>query len=73
MIALIQRVTQAEVRIAGRVAGAIDRGILALIGVSRADDEQSAERLLERVPRTPWSPAESSALTCRCLSSMTVP
>jgi D-tyrosyl-tRNA(Tyr) deacylase len=49
MIALIQRVTQAEVRIAGRVAGAIDRGILALIGVSRADDEQSAERLLERV------------------------
>jgi D-tyrosyl-tRNA(Tyr) deacylase len=49
MIALIQRVTQAEVRIAGRVAGAIDRGILALIGVSRGDDEAAAERLLERV------------------------
>jgi D-tyrosyl-tRNA(Tyr) deacylase len=49
MIALIQRVTQAEVRIAGRVAGAIDKGILALIGVSRGDDEQAAERLLERV------------------------
>ena len=49
MIALIQRVTQAEVRIAGRVAGAIDKGILALIGVSRGDDEPAAERLLERV------------------------
>jgi len=49
MIALIQRVTQAEVRIAGRVAGAIDKGILALIGVSRGDDEQAGERLLERV------------------------
>jgi D-tyrosyl-tRNA(Tyr) deacylase len=49
MIALIQRVTQAEVRIGGRVAGAIDRGILALIGVSRGDDEPAAERLLERV------------------------
>lgn len=49
MIALIQRVTQAEVRIAGRVAGAIEKGILALIGVSRGDDEPAAERLLERV------------------------
>lgn len=49
MIALIQRVSQAQVRIAGRVAGAIDKGILALIGVSRGDDEQAAERLLERV------------------------
>ena len=49
MIALIQRVTQAEVRIAGRVVGAIDKGILALIGVSRGDDDQAAERLLERV------------------------
>jgi D-tyrosyl-tRNA(Tyr) deacylase len=49
MIALIQRVTQAEVRIAGRVAGAIDRGILALVGVKRGDDAQAADRLLERV------------------------
>jgi D-tyrosyl-tRNA(Tyr) deacylase len=49
MIALIQRVTQAEVRIGGRVAGAIERGILALIGVARGDDAQSAERLLERI------------------------
>ncbi len=49
MIALIQRVTHAEVRIAGRVAGAIDRGILALVGVKRGDDVQAAERLLERV------------------------
>jgi D-tyrosyl-tRNA(Tyr) deacylase len=49
MIALIQRVTQADVRIAGRVAGAIERGILALIGVTRGDDAQAAERLLEKV------------------------
>jgi D-aminoacyl-tRNA deacylase len=49
MIALIQRVTHAEVRIGGRVAGGIDRGILALVGVRRGDDAQGAERLLERV------------------------
>jgi D-tyrosyl-tRNA(Tyr) deacylase len=49
MIALIQRVTRADVRIAERVSGAIDRGILALIGVARGDDEAAADRLLERV------------------------
>ena len=49
MIALIQRVTQAEVRIAGRVAGAIDRGILALIGVKKGDDADAVDRLLERI------------------------
>jgi D-tyrosyl-tRNA(Tyr) deacylase len=49
MIALIQRVTQAEVRVAGHIVGAIDRGILALVGVKRGDDAQAADRLLERV------------------------
>jgi D-tyrosyl-tRNA(Tyr) deacylase len=49
MIALIQRVTHAEVRIGSRVSGAIGRGILALIGVARGDDATAADRLLERV------------------------
>ncbi|HVY81953.1 MAG TPA: D-aminoacyl-tRNA deacylase [Steroidobacteraceae bacterium] len=49
MIALIQRVAEAQVRVDGRIVGAIGRGILALIGVQRGDDPQAAERLLERV------------------------
>ncbi|MCB1916213.1 MAG: D-tyrosyl-tRNA(Tyr) deacylase [Rhodocyclaceae bacterium] len=49
MIALIQRVTDARVVVAGTVVGEIDAGILALIGVERADAEHNAERLLERV------------------------
>jgi D-tyrosyl-tRNA(Tyr) deacylase len=49
MIAVIQRVTHAEVRIGERTAGAIERGVLALIGVSRGDDEAAADRLLERM------------------------
>jgi D-aminoacyl-tRNA deacylase len=49
MIALIQRVTRADVCVGDRVAGSVGRGILALIGVSRGDDESSADRLLERV------------------------
>lgn len=49
MIGLIQRVTRADVRVAGEVVGAIDRGILALIGVRKGDDLASVDRLLERL------------------------
>lgn len=49
MIALIQRVSRADVRVGERLTGAVGRGVLALIGVSRGDDEASADRLLERV------------------------
>lgn len=49
MIALLQRVTGAEVRVDGAVVGRIDRGLLVLIGVERADAEAQADRLLERL------------------------
>ena len=49
MIGLIQRVTHADVRVNGEVIGAIERGILALIGVRRGDDQAAADRLLERL------------------------
>ncbi|HEY6926979.1 MAG TPA: D-aminoacyl-tRNA deacylase [Steroidobacteraceae bacterium] len=49
MIALIQRVTHADVRVSGELVGEIERGILALIGVRRGDDQAAADRLLERL------------------------
>jgi D-tyrosyl-tRNA(Tyr) deacylase len=49
MIALIQRVTMARVRIAGQTTGEIGAGLLALIGVERNDGEAQAARLLARV------------------------
>lgn len=49
MIALIQRVTRADVQVDSQSVGAINRGILALIGVRRGDDTVAADRLLERV------------------------
>jgi len=49
MIALIQRVTQAEVRVQARVTGAIGPGILAFIGVQKDDTEAEGARLLERL------------------------
>jgi D-aminoacyl-tRNA deacylase len=49
MIALIQRVSEAQVRVGERQVGAIGRGVLALIGVRRGDGEPEVERLLERL------------------------
>ena len=49
MIALIQRVTRADVQVEGESVGSIGRGILALIGVRRGDAAAAADRLLERV------------------------
>lgn len=49
MLALIQRVARAEVRVAGETVGRIGRGILALVGVERGDGEAQADRLAERL------------------------
>jgi D-aminoacyl-tRNA deacylase len=49
MIALLQRVSQAEVQVEGSSVGRIGRGLLVLIGVRPVDDEASARRLLERL------------------------
>lgn len=49
MIGLLQRVTQAEVRVSGECIGTIGRGLLVLVGVQAGDDEARAERLIERL------------------------
>src|SRR5207248_10965765 len=49
MIALLQRVLRAEVKLGGETLGAIDHGILALVCAEPGDDESTAERLLERL------------------------
>ena len=49
MIALIQRVSEASVSVAGETVGQIGPGLLALIGVERGDGEAEAKRLAEKV------------------------
>jgi len=49
MIALLQRVSAARVEVKQSTIGAIERGILALIGVERGDDVATADRLLARM------------------------
>lgn len=49
MIALIQRVSEAAVKVEGEVVGNIEKGLLVLLGVEKGDDEAKAKRLVERV------------------------
>jgi D-tyrosyl-tRNA(Tyr) deacylase len=49
MIALLQRVLEASVRVDGSVVGAIGPGLLGLIGVRPNDTPDAAPRLLDKI------------------------
>ncbi|MGH8615828.1 MAG: D-aminoacyl-tRNA deacylase [Gammaproteobacteria bacterium] len=49
MIGLLQRVSEAEVRVEGQTIAAIGQGLLVFIGVESGDGEAQAERLLQRL------------------------
>lgn len=49
MIGLLQRVTHARVEVRGQVIGAIDQGLMVLVGVEKDDTEEKARRLIERL------------------------
>ena len=47
--AILQRVSRAEVRVAGWVIGSIRRGFVVLLGVGRGDTEGDADCLVDRI------------------------
>lgn len=49
MKGLLQRVSQARVEVAGEIVGAIDQGLLVLVGIEPQDDRASADRLLHKL------------------------
>ncbi len=49
MIGLLQRVSEASVRVDGEQVGHIGRGLLVFIGIEREDTAADARRLLERI------------------------
>lgn len=49
MIAVIQRVTQAEVKVDGAITGKIGLGLLVLLGIEEADNEEDIEWLSKKI------------------------
>jgi D-tyrosyl-tRNA(Tyr) deacylase len=49
MIALLQRVLEAEVRVDGVAVASIGRGLLVFVGVRPEDDVRAAQKLLDRL------------------------
>ncbi len=49
MLALIQRVTAAQVEIEGRITGTIGQGLLVFLGVEKNDSREDADKLLKKV------------------------
>jgi D-tyrosyl-tRNA(Tyr) deacylase len=49
VIGLLQRVTRAQVEVDGVCVGAIERGLLVLVGVQQGDTPARGARLLERI------------------------
>ncbi len=49
MRAVVQRVSRAEVRVAGEVTGRIGRGLVVLLGVGRDDSEAEAAWMLDKI------------------------
>jgi D-tyrosyl-tRNA(Tyr) deacylase len=47
--ALVQRVSQASVRVDGKTVGAIGPGLLVLLGVTHDDTEETADKLADKL------------------------
>ena len=49
MIALLQRVTEANVSISNNKIASIGKGVLVFVGIERHDSEYQADRLISRI------------------------
>ncbi|MFO8012033.1 MAG: D-aminoacyl-tRNA deacylase [Phycisphaerae bacterium] len=51
MKAVIQRVSRASVTVDGKVVGAVERGLLVLLGVARGDTDETARALAAKIAK----------------------
>jgi D-aminoacyl-tRNA deacylase len=65
--AVVQRVSGAQVVVDGEIVGEIGRGLCVLLGVSREDGEEEAERLAGRVARLRIFENEEGRFDCSLL------
>lgn len=50
MIAVVQRVSRAEVRVDGEIVGSCGRGLLVLLGVAAGDTRADADLIVKKLP-----------------------
>lgn len=62
MRAVVQRVTSGSVRVDAEIVGAIDRGLMVLVGVRTGDTEAAAEALAEKIAHLRVFPDESGRM-----------
>ena len=62
MKALIQRVSEASVKVEGELIGEISKGILVLLGVERDDDSNDVDKLLHKVSHYRIFPDEAGKM-----------
>lgn len=67
MIGLIQRVTSASVVVEGEEVGAINTGLLLLLGVRRGDTHEDADKLLDKILRYRVFPDEQGRMNLSLL------
>ncbi len=67
MIGLIQRASSASVVIDGQSVAAIEAGILLLLGVEKEDNQQKADRLLQRILNYRIFEDEQGRMNCSLL------
>ena len=51
MIAILQRVSRASVKVDGEIKGKIDKGFMILLGVANGDTEEDAALLAEKIAK----------------------
>jgi D-tyrosyl-tRNA(Tyr) deacylase len=49
MRAVVQRVTAARVEVSGEIVGAIERGLVAFVGIGEGDGETEARQLVDKI------------------------
>ncbi|GAB5537719.1 MAG: D-aminoacyl-tRNA deacylase [Rubricoccaceae bacterium] len=62
MLALVQRVSSASVRVEGEVVGSIERGVLVLLGVVSGDTQAEGDWLAAKVARLRIFPDENGKM-----------
>ena len=67
MRALIQRVSHAGVSVEGRVVGAIERGLLVLLGIGQRDGEAQVKMLVEKIVHLRIFEDEAGKMNCSLL------